>query len=61
MLVKFASEHASIEMLVLCGHSHEACVYHPLNNLTILVGKAEYGRPVSQGVIETLKMDFCFD
>ncbi|MBI2791142.1 MAG: metallophosphoesterase [Gammaproteobacteria bacterium] len=61
MLMKFANEHTSIEILVLCGHSHDWCSYHPLDNLTVFVGKAEYTRPCSQGVIETKSLDFCID
>ncbi|MBS0289814.1 MAG: metallophosphoesterase [Proteobacteria bacterium] len=60
ILLKFANECSSIEILVLCGHTHDECIYHPLNNLTILAGKAEYTRPISQGVIETQTLDFCY-
>ncbi|MBN9286306.1 MAG: hypothetical protein BGO43_01135 [Gammaproteobacteria bacterium 39-13] len=59
MLVKFAMEYASIEILALCGHSHDWCVYHPLDNLTVYVGEAVYTQPCSQGVIETETLDFC--
>ncbi|MBS0290738.1 MAG: hypothetical protein JSS07_11975 [Proteobacteria bacterium] len=60
ILLQFANEYSSIEILVLCGHTHDECIYHPLINLTILVGKSEYTRPISQGVIETQTLDFCF-
>lgn len=60
-LMQFAKEHSSMEILVLCGHSHDWCSYHPLDNLIVFVGAAEYTRPCSQGVIETKTLDFCLE
>lgn len=58
VLIEFAKNNISTEILVLCGHSHDACTYHPLDNLTVLVGNAEYGRPHVQGIIRTDTLDF---
>lgn len=39
-------------MLVLCGHTHGAGETHILHNLKVLTGKAKYGRPEIQRVLE---------
>jgi len=40
------------EMLVVCGHTHDAADVQVLPNLRVLVGAAEYGNPVVQQVFE---------
>ncbi len=57
VLLKFAKEQPSMEVLVLCGHSHDECKYQPLDNLTVYVGKAEYNQPSVQGLIDTQKYE----
>lgn len=52
VLLSFAEQNPAIKILTLCGHTHEACVYQPLHNLIIKVGKAEYGQPEIQEVLE---------
>lgn len=61
VLMQFANELDSIEILVLCGHSHDWCSYYPLDNLTVFVGEAVYTQPCSQGVIETKTLDFSLE
>ena len=45
VLLDFAKEFEYIQLLVLCGHTHEAATYQPLPNLTVRTGVAEYGHP----------------
>jgi predicted MPP superfamily phosphohydrolase len=40
------------QLTVLCGHTHSAGVAHPLPNVTVLTGGAEYGAPDIQQVFE---------
>lgn len=40
------------QLTVLCGHTHGAGETRPLDNVLILTGGAEYGRPVVQRVFE---------
>ncbi len=61
VLLNFAKEQPSMEVLVLCGHSHDECKYSPLDNLTVYVGKAEYNQPSIQGVIDTQKSEICWN
>lgn len=50
VLMQVASNHPSITFLVLCGHTHGQAEYHPLTNLTVKVGKAEYYTPSIQEI-----------
>ena len=54
VLTTFANEHPFIKILVLCGHTHDPCEYHPLDNLTILAGRAEYNQPSLQRIIDSI-------
>lgn len=40
------------QALVLCGHTHSSGIFQALPNLQVLTGKAEYGRPQIQDVLE---------
>jgi len=44
--------HSSKRLTVLCGHTHGAGVYQPVENITVKTGGAEYGRPKLQEIIE---------
>lgn len=48
VLIQIAKENASIEFLVLCGHTHSEANFQALNNLTVRAGSAEYGYPKIQ-------------
>lgn len=52
VLMDIATTYSSVKFLVLCGHTHHECIYQPLDNLTVKVGKAEYSYPELQEVIE---------
>lgn len=58
VLTRFAIENSTIEILTLCGHTHDGCTYRALDNLTVRVGKAEYNQPCVQGVIDTSEAVF---
>ena len=51
VLTQFAKENASIEFLVLCGHTHSEGHYQPLDNLMVKAGKSEYFQPGVQELI----------
>lgn len=40
------------ELIVICGHTHHEREYHPLPNLKVVVGAAEYGKPKAQNLIK---------
>ena len=42
VLAEIAKANPKIELLVLCGHTHNEACYKPLDNLIIQVGKADY-------------------
>lgn len=56
VLIKFSQEHPSIEILVLCGHTHSEAHYAPLDNLMVYVGKAEYQQPMVQEIVDVASM-----
>lgn len=51
LLTQIAQEHASIQFIVLCGHTHSQAYWQPLDNLIIKVGAADYMKPEIQEVI----------
>ena len=51
-LSEAANNHPNIAFLVLCGHTHAAAHLNALDNLSVHVGAAEYGRPGIQQIIE---------
>lgn len=55
VLIVVAQQNPEIEFLVLCGHTHNEAHYQPLKNLTVLVGRSDYGNPSIQGLTP-----FCF-
>lgn len=50
VLLELVSDNPSVEFLVLCGHTHHAACYQPLENLVVKVGQAEYYGPGIQDV-----------
>lgn len=53
VLITIAQQNLEIEFLVLCGHTHSEAYYQPLENLTILVGRSDYGNPSIQRMVYT--------
>ena len=51
-LLHSAKINSSVEFLVLCGHTHGASRYRPLENLMVKTGQAEYFQPSVQEIIE---------
>lgn len=47
-LLELLAAHPDCQMTVLCGHTHGQGEYRPLENLRVLTGRAEYGRPEVQ-------------
>ena len=45
VLDKFVGDHPSVEILVLCGHTHSPGAYERGPRLRVLTGKSEYGQP----------------
>ncbi len=52
VLLEAAQKNSSINFLVLCGHTHSAAKYQPLDNLIVEVGRAEYYHPAIQKIIK---------
>lgn len=52
VLLEYARAHPNRELNVYCGHSHGEGSYHPLDNLSVFTGRAEYGHPQVQGTID---------
>jgi predicted phosphodiesterase len=46
----FAAEHADVDLLVLCGHTHTACDRNIAPNLRVVVGPADYGQALVRAV-----------
>jgi 3',5'-cyclic-AMP phosphodiesterase len=44
--------HPKSNLLVLCGHTHGGGELHVTDNLRVLTGGAEYGKPAIQRVVE---------
>jgi len=53
VLLRYAQQYPAQTLNVYCGHSHGEGSYHPLPNLSIFTGKAEYSHPRVQGVINS--------
>lgn len=51
-ILEIMREHADCQLTVLCGHTHSAGQSKPLENVLILTGAAEYGRPEIQKIFE---------
>ena len=52
VLLEAAQAHPSSQFLVLCGHTHGGGEFQVLENLHVLTGPAEYGKPVVQRIID---------
>lgn len=52
VLKDFMEQHPKIEMIVLCGHTHSSGQCEILPNLKVVTGKAEYGAPQIQQIID---------
>ena len=52
VLKKTMEQHPSCEMTVLCGHTHSSGECQILTNLKVFTGKAKYGDPEIQKIIE---------
>lgn len=51
-VVEVMRERPDRHLTVLCGHTHSSGECRPLDNVTVLTGGAEYGRPEIQRVFE---------
>ena len=51
VLMNICTKHPNIDFLVLCGHTHGKATYHPLPNLIVEAGHAEYKNPEIQKMI----------
>jgi Icc protein len=52
LLLEVLGDHPSVNLTVLCGHTHGEGSYRPLANLTVHAGGAIYGNPTVQSVID---------
>lgn len=52
VLLQKSKEHPDCEFTVLCGHTHSPGVVPITDNLQVLVGGAEYGKPEIQRIFE---------
>jgi len=52
VLMDAAIEYPSVVFDVLCGHTHSASQYSPVQNLTVYTAGAEYGAPSVQKVVD---------
>jgi predicted MPP superfamily phosphohydrolase len=52
VLLEAAQSHPGCQILVLCGHTHGGGELQVAENLRVLTGPAEYGKPVIQQTIE---------
>ena len=52
VLLAHARQHPDQRFVVYCGHTHGEGRYQPLANLDLFTGKADYGKPALQGIID---------
>ena len=52
VLLEAARSHPKCQILVLCGHTHDGGELQVLENLRVVTGPAEYGKPEIQQIIE---------
>ncbi len=45
-------EHPTSKLTVLCGHTHGGGEFQAADNIRVLTGEAEYGKPRINGVLE---------
>ncbi len=51
-ILEVMADHPKHRLTVLCGHTHTPAEAHPLPNVCILTGGAEYGHPAIQRIFE---------
>ncbi len=51
-VLEVMQKHTDRQLTVLCGHTHSSGECRPLDNVLVLIGGAEYGRPEIQRVFE---------
>ena len=56
MLLEVAKNYPNARILVLCGHCHSRGRYEAAPNLTVLTGKAEYGVPRVEMLLDPLNL-----
>ncbi|MCA9071195.1 MAG: metallophosphoesterase [Planctomycetaceae bacterium] len=56
-LLEIMKLHPHKKMIVLCGHTHSGGEAELLPNLHVLTGKAEYGQPAIQSLIDTTDLE----
>ena len=52
MLLDVARSYPKCQLLVLCGHTHGGGEIQVLENLRVVTGQAEYGKPQIQQIME---------
>ena len=52
-MVEIMQRHPDLKLTVLCGHTHSNGESHPLPNITVYTGHAEYGVPEIQKIFES--------
>jgi hypothetical protein len=50
--LEIMEDHPDHELLVLCGHTHTGGAVEIRENLTVMVGSADYGHPRIQEILE---------
>lgn len=51
-IVAQAQQRPERQITALCGHTHDGCDVRVLDNLTVLVASARYGKPAIQRMFE---------
>jgi predicted MPP superfamily phosphohydrolase len=54
VLLEAAQLHPKCQILVLCGHTHDGGEVQVVENLRVVTGPAEYGKPQIQQIIEVV-------
>jgi predicted MPP superfamily phosphohydrolase len=52
VLLEAAQSHPKCQILVLCGHTHGGGEIQVAENLRVVTGPAEYGKPKIQRIME---------
>ena len=55
-LLKVAKEFPKTRIITLCGHSHSRGRYEAAPNMTVLTGRADYGVPIVEMVLDPLNL-----
>jgi hypothetical protein len=50
MLLSIADENPTVNITVLCGHTHSSAQTSPRPNLRVIVGHSDYGNPSSMTI-----------